>query len=75
MIYTKNTVLKKSCLTIINKDIIDGDFIEKYLSLILKLKATVAGLEFRSIKNLFYNIEYITSINIGHGVKFFKSFL
>ena len=25
--------------------------------------------------NLFYNVEYFTSINIGYGVKLFKSFL
>jgi hypothetical protein len=25
--------------------------------------------------NLFYNVEYFTSINIGYGIKLFKSFL
>ena len=66
---------QQRCLRIIREDFINGDFLEKYLELILKLKVTVAGSEFRAINNLFYNIEYITSINIGHGVKFFKSFL
>ena len=74
-IYNEYCNGKKNCLTIIKNDVINGDFLEKYLSLILKLKVTVAGSEFRSINNLFYNLEYITNINVGHGVKFFKSFL
>ena len=60
---------------IIKENSINGDFLEKYLELILKLKVAVTGATFPSIDQLFYNIEYITSINIGHGVKYFKSFL
>ena len=74
-IFNKYCSHQQRCLTIIKEDFINGDFLEKYLELILKLKVTIAGAEFRAINNLFYNIEYITSINIGHGVKFFKSFL
>ena len=74
-IYNEFCFKKERCLTIIKEYFINGDFIEKYLELLLKLKVTVAGADFRAINNLFYNIEYITSINIGHGVKFFKSFL
>ena len=51
---------------------------EKYLELILKLKADISGSEFVSIdqnEHIFYNIEYISSINLGHGIKYFKSFL
>jgi hypothetical protein len=58
--------------------IINGDFLEKFLDLILKLKVAVSGSEFISIiynDYIFCNIEYITSINVGHGVKYFKSFL
>jgi CDP-glycerol glycerophosphotransferase (TagB/SpsB family) len=62
-------------LTIINDDFIDGDFLEKYLTLILRLKVVISGAEFFFIDNLFYNIDYITYISVGHGVSFFKHFL
>ena len=77
-IYKKYCPLKDICLVIIRDIIINGDFLEKYLDLILKLKVAISGSEFLSIKendNLFYNIEYITSLNVGHGIKYFKSFL
>ena len=65
----------KFCQIIISEKYIDGDFLEKYLKLMLRIKVAVAGAIFPAINSLFYNIEYITSINIGHGVKYFKSFL
>ena len=65
----------KDCQIIILEGYINGDFLEKYLKLMLMLKVAVAGAIFPAINSLFYNIEYITSINIGHGVKYFKSFL
>ena len=74
-IYKEYCYSNKRCWVIIKENFINGDFLEKYLNLILRLKVTVAGADFYAINNLFYNIEYITSINIGHGVKFFKSFL
>lgn len=77
-IFQKYCKLKKKCLTVIptkKNEIIDGNFLEKYLTLILKLKATISGAEFFSINNLFYNIDYITHISLGHGVSFFKHFL
>ena len=74
-LYKEYCLYRSKCLIILNEKFIDGDFLEKYLDLILKLKVTVAGSDFRAINNLFFNIEYITNINIGHGVKFFKSFL
>ena len=52
--------------------LIYGDFLEKYLDIILRLKAVIAGESFYSFKNIFYNIDYITYINVGHGIKFFK---
>lgn len=64
------------CQKVINEIFINGDFLEKYLELILKLKATISGNGFLSIDySIFHKIEYITSINLGHGVKYFKSFL
>lgn len=63
------------CQVIIKDININGDFLEKYLELILRLKAVIAGSEFLTMDYMFYNIEYITAINLGHGVKYFKSFL
>ena len=78
-IYKKYCGLNKNCLKVIlldeNDFIINGDFLEKYLSLFLKLKAAITGAEFYFINNLFYNIDYITYINVGHGISFFKHYL
>jgi len=60
---------------IINESGINGDFLEKYLEIILKLKVVIGVDTFNSIDNLFYNIEYITYIFLGHGVSYFKQFL
>ncbi|WP_405350120.1 CDP-glycerol glycerophosphotransferase family protein [Ruminobacter amylophilus] len=56
---------------------INGDFLEKYLTLILKLKQVISnsGIYFDYINNLFYNIDYIIYISITHGVCYFKYFL
>ena len=72
---------KNKCLSIVyvNKDnfTINGDFLERHLSLFLKLKSVISGggTYFNYINNLFYNIEYITYISITHGVCYFKKFL
>ena len=55
--------------------LINGDFLEKYLELILKLKVVLAAFGYLSIDNIFYNIEYITYIYLGHGIHYFKRFL
>jgi len=56
---------------------INGDFLEKYLTLILKLKQVISnsGTYFNYFNNLFYDIDYITYISITHGVCYFKYFL
>ena len=54
---------------------LDGEFFEKYFSIILKLKAVITSVCFNSFHNIFMYISYITYINIGHGVKYFKHFL
>lgn len=56
---------------------IDGDFIEKYLTLFLKLKAVISGggISFDFIDNIFYIIDYISYICVSHGISFFKYFL
>ena len=55
--------------------LINGDFLEKYLELILKLKVVLAAFGYFSFDNIFYNIEYITYIYLGHGIHYFKEFL
>jgi CDP-glycerol glycerophosphotransferase (TagB/SpsB family) len=69
----------KRCLSILLVDkknrTIDGDFLEKHLTLFLKLKATISGAIFFYIDNLFYNIDYITHICVGHGISILKEFL
>ena len=54
-----------------------GDFFEKYLSLVLKTKAFISGKEkhFHRVGYLFYRIEYVTYIGVGHGVCYFKDYL
>lgn len=80
-IYYKYCYQKSECFSIIyvNKSnyIINGDFLEKYLFIILKLKAVISGRAqaFNFGTNLFYNLEYVQYIGVGHGVSFFKYFL
>ena len=74
-IHEKYCYNKNICLTIINDIFINAGFLEKYLTLILRLKAVLAGSGFFFTDNLFYNIDYITYISVGHGVSFFKHFL
>ena len=54
---------------------IDGDFLEKNLELILKLKTVITASTFFAKTNIFYDIEYLIYINLNHGVQFFKHFL
>ena len=67
-IYLKNP-------TILKEYNINGDFIEKYLDIFLKLKAVISGAKIFSINNLFYYLEYITYICLGHGISYLKDFL
>lgn len=62
-------------LGVINFEYIDGDFLQKYLDLILKLKSVISGALIFSMSNLFKHIEYITYICVGHGISYFKDFL
>ena len=52
-----------------------GDVLEKYLELLLKLKVVVAAEKYDGIDNLFYNIDYIIYIFLGHGIQYIKSYL
>ena len=54
-----------------------ADFLEKYLTLLLKTKSVISCKEssFHSLSYLFYRIEYITYIAVGHGVCYFKDYL
>ena len=67
----------KKCTKIIPifNGFIDGDFLERYLDIILKLKIIIAGHELKSFYNIFFYMKEITYINLGHGIKYFKHFL
>jgi len=54
-----------------------GEFVEKYLTLILKLKSVISCKQssFHYLSYLFFKIEYITYIAVGHGVNYFKDYL
>ena len=54
---------------------INGDILEKFLELFLRLKVVVAAEKYDSIDNLFFNIKYIKYIFLGHGVTYIKSYL
>lgn len=54
---------------------IDGDALEKYLELFLKLKAVVTAEKYYDIDNFFYNSDYIEYIFLGHGIQYIKSYL
>ena len=54
---------------------INGDFLEKFLPLFLRLKVVATARDGIFLNNLFYNVEYITYIFVGHGVCYFKYFL
>ena len=80
-IYDKYCQNRKNCDTIIlvkaNNYKINHDFLEKYLTLILKLRQvhSSVGVNINFINNLFFNIDYITYVCIGHGVSYFKYYL
>ena len=54
-----------------------GEFVEKYLTLMLKLKSVISCKQssFHYLSYLFYIVEYITYISVGHGVDYFKDYL
>ena len=74
--YYDNKTNFQKIIPIINKHYnITGNFLEKYLTLFLRLKSVISGSEFFSKENIFFNIPYITYICLGHGVNYFKPFL
>ena len=60
---------------IFDSNYINGNFLEKYFDLMLRLKIVVSGAKIYSINNLFYNLEYITYICLTHGISYLKDFL
>ena len=80
-IYDEYCHNSKHCTTIIPINEVTyfkyGDFFEKYLTLVLKTKAFISCRErhFHRIEYLFYRIEYVTYIAVGHGVCYFKDYL
>ena len=80
-IFTNYCLNKKMCDSIIlvkeNEYKINDNFLERHFTLILKLRQVLSsvGVDINYINNLFYNIDYITYICIGHGVSYFKYYL
>jgi CDP-glycerol glycerophosphotransferase (TagB/SpsB family) len=80
-IYQKYCNKESRCLKILlitkSNYLNDGDFLQNYFGLILKLKAFISAKPWctNNIAELFYNIEYITYIAIGHGLCYFKDYL
>ena len=80
-IYEKYCSTKKYCDTIIyvkGKNYkINDDFLERHLTLVLKLSKVISsvGVNITFINNIFYNIDYITYICVGHGISYFKYYL
>ena len=60
---------------IIKGNMINGDFLENYFTLFLKLKAVISGAEYFSFSNIFYYMDYITFISLTHGLNYFKAYL
>ena len=51
-----------------------GDFLEKYIFVFFKLKVMISGRpNFNT--DLFYDMEYVTYVCVGHGICFFKDYL
>ena len=80
-IYKNYCMNIRKCQTIIRIDRetypLFGDFLENYLTLLLKTKVVVSGKvqAVNLISKLFYVIDYITYISVGHGICYFKDFL
>ena len=53
---------------------INGDFLEKYLTMFLKLRAVIGSRQLNFYTNVFYCTDYITYIVIGHSILYFKYF-
>jgi len=73
--YDKNIRFQKVIPIINNQYKINGKVLEKYLDFFLRLKIVISGAEFYSRENIFFKIEYITFICLGHGISFLKPFL
>lgn len=80
-IYKQYCNKNSKCLTIIpitkGNYYNNGDFLQKYFTTILKSKAFISGKNniYNGLSVLFYNIEYITYIGVGHGLCYFKDYL
>ena len=77
-IYDTHCYLKPKCKNILYVTranyTINGDFLEKYLTLFLKLKAVVCSRQLNFFSNVFYITDYIQYITIGHSILYFKYF-
>ena len=78
-VYNKFCLNNQKCLNdfqiIYGVKRINGNVLEKFFELFLRLKAVITAEKYDSIDNLFYNIDYILYIFLGHGVTYIKSYL
>ena len=75
IILRKTNINKGLFKHIIKGNFINGNFLENYFPLFLKLKTVISSAKFFSFSNLFFFIDYITFISLTHGLNYFKSFL
>ena len=77
-IYNRFCLYNQKCLKdfqiIYGVKTINGNVLEKFFELFLRLKAVITAEKYESIENLFYNIDYIIYIFLGHGVTYIKSY-
>jgi len=78
-VYNRFCLYNQKCLKdfqiIYGVKTINGNVLEKFFELFLRLKAVITAEKYESIENLFYNIDYIIYIFLGHGVTYIKSYL
>ena len=72
-IFENKNTYKNFYKYIIKENFINGDFLEKYFPIILRLRAVISGSEYISFNNLFYNLDYISFISLTHGINYFKT--
>ena len=64
----------KIMLTVDDERPLYGDFVEKYIGIFLKMKSLISGRPSYNT-DLFYFMEYVTYVCVGHGICYFKPWL
>ena len=69
-----NEYCDKIMLTLDDDRPLYGNFVEKYISIFLRLKSLISGRPSFNT-DLFYFMEYVTYVCVGHGICYFKPWL